>query len=295
MIEGRQKQIGDLEQTIKVKQNLMQQLLQHKDTQSNALVKIEQNYHRLKNDFDSTEAKMLQAQSQKNHYLEEQYKSELEQLEIKLNNSKSLKDHITEDGKKCSELKASLEASKKQLDKLKKYKKKEEKRKQTYESQIKHEANKMSKSKESSSSEKNKSSDNNLQLVICSNKNKPNKLPVPINSEELECLRHEIRNLRKTRDFLLEQKLKMDIKSQHKKIMNEIEERKLFQYEEAIEAIDLAIEYKNEIMCGHVPVSEMALEIVEEQEDTLLMDRLMKLSENEMRILLHKYFQKVSD
>lgn len=294
-IEGRQKQIGDLEQTIKVKQNLMQQLLQHKDTQSNALVKIEQNYHRLRNDFDSTEAKMLQAQSQKNHYLEEQYKSELEQLEIKLNNSKSLKDHITEDGKKCSELKASLEASKKQLDKLKKYKKKEEKRKQTYESQIKHEANKMSKSKESSSSEKNKSSDNNLQLVICSNKNKPNKLPVPINSEELECLRHEIRNLRKTRDFLLEQKLKMDIKSQHKKIMNEIEERKLFQYEEAIEAIDLAIEYKNEIMCGHVPVSEMALEIVEEQEDTLLMDRLMKLSENEMRILLHKYFQKVVD
>ncbi|CAG9861558.1 unnamed protein product [Phyllotreta striolata] len=294
-IQGCQKQIGDLEQTIRIKQNLMQQLLQHKDTQSNALVKIEQNYNRLKKEYETTESKMLLAQSQKNHYLEEQYKDELEQLEIKLNNSKSLKDHILEDSNKLTDLKTSLEASKKQLEKLKKYKKKEEKRKRTYESQIKDETNRT---KDSSSSEKNKSPDNlqnNMQLVICSNKITPNDTPVPIDCEELECLRHEIRNLRKTRDFLLELKLKMDIKSQHKKIMNEFEERKLFQYEEAIEAIDLAIEYKNEIMCGHIPVGTRALERVEEQEDTLLMDRLMKLSENEMRILLHKYFQKVVD
>ncbi|CAH1281887.1 unnamed protein product [Diabrotica balteata] len=299
-IQGYQKQTNDLEQTIKVKQNLMQQLLQHKETQSHAFVKIDQKYQLLKKDCENIESKMLQAQSQKNHYLEEQYKSELEQLETKLNNVKSLKDHIAEEGKKLMELKGSLEASKKQLEKLKKYKKKEEKRRQNYEVQIRDEASRISKSKDSSSSEK-KSNESlqDMQLVLCSNKVTNNSdicnLAVPVTSEELECLRHEIRNLRKTRDFLLDQKLKMDIKSQNKKILNEFEERKLFQYEEAIEAIDLAIEYKNEIICGHIPVSERALERVEEQGDKLLMDRLMKLSESEMRVLLHKYFQKVVD
>ncbi|XP_056642356.1 kinesin-like protein costa [Diorhabda sublineata] len=297
-IQGYQKQISDLEQTIKVKQNLRQQLLQHKDTQSNALVKIEQKYQKMKTEFENIETKMMQAQSQKNHYLEEQYKMELEHLETKLGNIKCLKDHITEDGKKLVELKNSLDTSKKQLEKLKKYKKKEEKRRQNYEAQIKRESSRMSKSKDSSSSEK-KSGENlqDMQLVICSNKFNTGvrDLATPISSEELECLRHEIRNLRKTRDFLLEQKLKMDIKSQNKKIINEFEERKLYQYEEAIEAIDLAIEYKNEIICGNIPVIERSLERVEEQGDKLLMDRLMKLSEHEMRVLLHKYFQKVVD
>ncbi|KAG5890067.1 hypothetical protein JTB14_003632 [Gonioctena quinquepunctata] len=120
-------------------------------------------------------------------------------------------------------------------------------------------------------------------------------LTISLRNEDLEFLRHEIRNLRKTRDFLLEQKFRIDANSQNKKILNEFEERKLFQYEEAIEGIDLAIEYKNEILCGHRPAVELALERVAEQGDKLLMDRLMKLTENEMRVLLHNYFQKVVD
>jgi hypothetical protein len=88
----------------------------------------------------------------------------------------------------------------------------------------------------------------------------------------------------------LELRCKIDLKSQNKKILNESEERKLLQYEEAVEAIDLIIEYKNSIICGHQPFKEL-----EEQSDKMLMERFLKLSETEMRILLHKYFEKILD
>ncbi|KAJ8971446.1 hypothetical protein NQ314_000703 [Rhamnusium bicolor] len=157
---------------------------------------------------------------------------------------------------------------------------------------------KMSKDN-SNSTEKNKSNDDlkAVALISCSSSTSitENSINISLSNEDLECLRHEIRNLRKTREYLLEQKCKIDAKSQNKKILNDIDERKFLQYEEAIEAIDLAIEYKNEVICGHRPISERALERVEEQGDQMLMDRLMKLNENEMRILLHSYFQKVVD
>jgi costal 2 protein len=88
----------------------------------------------------------------------------------------------------------------------------------------------------------------------------------------------------------LELRCKIDLKSQNKKILNESEERKLLQYEEAVEAIHLIIEYKNSIICGHQPFKEL-----EEQSDKMLMERFLKLSETEMRILLHKYFEKILD
>ncbi|KAJ8971445.1 hypothetical protein NQ314_000702 [Rhamnusium bicolor] len=126
-IEGCHKQISDLEHTIKVKETLMQQLLKHKDTQSNAHVKIEQKCQQLKKEYEDTQDKVMQAQTQKNQYLEGKYKTELEEVEVKLKDAESLK-NITEDGsRKVIELQTSLRTSKKQLEKLRKYKKKEEK------------------------------------------------------------------------------------------------------------------------------------------------------------------------
>ncbi|KAJ8968863.1 hypothetical protein NQ317_016071 [Molorchus minor] len=241
---------------------------------------------------------VMQAQTEKNHFMESKYKTELEEVEEKLKDAESLK-NITEDGsRKLMELQTSLKNSKKQLEKIKKYKKKEEKRKLNYENQIREGIMKLKSSKGSTNStEKNKSNDDLKTVAILLNPGSTNphenSTNISLSNEDLECLRHEIRNLRKTRDYLLEQKCKIDDKCHNKKLLNDIEERKLLQYEEAIEAIDLAIEYKNEIICGHRPVSERALERVEEQGDKMLMDRLMKLSETEMRVLLHKYFQKV--
>lgn len=204
--------------------------------------------------------------------------------------------NIADGRKRLAELEASIQSSKEQLEKLKKYKKKKEKRKKFYENQIKEES-KTSKSKDSANhSDKEKNSADSKALALLSHSSQldsENSRAVSLSNEKIEYLRHEIQNLRKTREFLIDQKLKIDVKSQNKKIVSDIEERKLLQYEEATEAIDWAIEFKNEILCGHRPVCERALEKIDDHGDKLLMDRLMKLSENEMRMLLHKYFQKV--
>ncbi|EFA01968.1 kinesin-like protein costa isoform X2 [Tribolium castaneum] len=273
-LELNQKKISDLEKTIRVKENLMEKLLKHKDTKSSAHHKIEQKCQLLRKEYKNAEVKFLQAKLQKNHHLEGKYKSEVVALEERLRDTESLK-NLTEDGNKLLELESSLHTDR---EKLKKYKQEKEKYKQIYEKQLKEERSKSKASCESVP----KTPDVKVVALI-----KPN---VSLNSEELESLRHEIRNLRKTRDYLLELRCKITLKSQNKKFLNDSDERKLLQYEEAIEAIDLIIEYKNSILCGHLPVKE-----IEDHGDRMLMERFLKLSENEMRILLHRYFEKIID
>lgn len=75
------------------------------------------------------------------------------------------------------------------------------------------------------------------------------------------------------------------------------QERKLLECEEAIEAIDTAIEYKNNLICGKSPSA--SLSDSQDHKDSrsrgeqMLMARLDKLSHDEMKTLLYRYFQKV--
>ncbi|XP_030747234.1 kinesin-like protein costa [Sitophilus oryzae] len=289
LLMGYYKQIIDLEQTIRVKENLIQQLLKHRNTKSNAHSRIEQKCQKLKKEFKTIQEKLKQAHDKKNHYLENKYKEELEEVETKLKDAENVKTLTEEDNRKLMELENSIHTSKRQLEKLKKLKRKEEKRMQMYESQIKEEEKSMAVNKSKESNKKiQKSSDTSKALVL--HPSNPSDSSNNISDDKVDSYRHEIRNLRRTRDYLVEQRCQIDVNSQNKKILNDIEERKLLQYEEAIEAIDLAIEYKNEMICGH---RNKSLENVEEQGEIMLMDRLMKLDENEMRMLLYKHFHKV--
>lgn len=110
--------------------------------------------------------------------------------------------------------------------------------------------------------------------------------------DEKEALRLEIHNLRSTRDCLIEQRCALDDKFKKENTLSTLEERKLLECDEAIEAIDAAIEYKNELICGRKGGFE---EGGREKGEELLMARLNKLSDMEMRMLLYKYFQKVID
>ncbi|XP_075227110.1 kinesin-like protein costa [Lycorma delicatula] len=110
-----------------------------------------------------------------------------------------------------------------------------------------------------------------------------------------EALRHEIRNLRKTRDCLVEQRRNLDAKFNKDKVLTTVEERKFLECDEAIEAIDATIEYKNELMCGRKGLVGEVENGEREKGEEMLLARLMKLSPMEMRILLYKYFQKVID
>ncbi|KAF7270555.1 hypothetical protein GWI33_016510 [Rhynchophorus ferrugineus] len=292
LLVGYSKQIIDLEQTIQVKENLIQQLLKHKDIKSNAHSKIERKCQKLKKEFKSTQEKINQAHLNKNHYLENKYREELEDVETKLKDAENVKTLTEEDSRKLMELENSIHTSKRQLEKLRKLKKREEKRKQMYETQLKEdEKNMVDKSKESN--KQLKSPDMSKAIVLHTSSSMLSDIQLSISNDKLERYRHEIRNLRKTREYLIEQRCQIDVKSQNKRILNEMEEKKLIQYEEAIEAIDLAIEYKNEILCGHRKDNDKSLEKVDDQGDIMLMDRLMQLGENEMRMLLYKYFHKV--
>lgn len=113
--------------------------------------------------------------------------------------------------------------------------------------------------------------------------------------DEKEALRHEIQNLRRTKECLSKERCDLDEKLQKDKKLSSVEERKLLECEEAIEAIDAAIEYKNELICGRKGQGLDNSRVQREKGEKLLLERLMKLSPMEMRTLLYKYFQKVID
>jgi costal 2 len=93
---------------------------------------------------------------------------------------------------------------------------------------------------------------------------------------------------------LLDQRVSLYKKLKRDKMLTYKEERKMLECDEAIMAIDDVIEVKNELICGHKSIdTDDRLE--REKGEALLMARLNKLSEEEMRILLYKYFMKVID
>lgn len=104
-------------------------------------------------------------------------------------------------------------------------------------------------------------------------------------------LREEITNLRITRDFLVEQRKSLDVKLNRERSYTHSEQRRFIELDEAIEAIDATIEFKNGSICGRKSFEERE----REEGEQMLLDRLMKLSEAEMRSLLFKYFQKTVD
>lgn len=106
-------------------------------------------------------------------------------------------------------------------------------------------------------------------------------------------LRYEIRNLRRTRDTLLDQ-VALYKKSMRGKRPTDLEERNRMKCDEAILAIDDLIEVKNELICGHKSI-DTDEKLQREKGEQLLMARLNKMSDEEMRIMLYRYFMKVID
>lgn len=105
---------------------------------------------------------------------------------------------------------------------------------------------------------------------------------------EQQSVRTEIRNLRKTRDHLQEQRTKL----KSLRSLDLSQQRRLLECDEAIEAIDTAIEVKNERICGKTSILDVSCKRRDEGE-RMLMARLNKLTLTETRTLLYKYFQKV--
>ncbi|KAK4327216.1 hypothetical protein Pmani_002302 [Petrolisthes manimaculis] len=106
-------------------------------------------------------------------------------------------------------------------------------------------------------------------------------------------LREEISHLRDARDSLMVRRQKLDTRIHRSGVrVSSGEERRLLELDEAIEAVDAAIEYKNEVICGRT--KELRSHALLLNQDNL-MERLMNLCPEETRSLLVKYFNKVID
>lgn len=199
-----------------------------------------------------------------------------------------------------------LKTYKKQIDQIKRQIKKDEKRKNTLDVELVKDKLKLDDLSDTSIEVKDKKVNslkhftNRITQLDSILKEKTNDLASSEHSKEKEViLRKEIKNLRKTRECLHDQRCSLGHKRKIYKSLSDSEERKLLECEEAIEAIDTAIEYKNNLICGKSPSASLSDSFDNKDSrsrgEQMLMARLDKLSHDEIKTLLYRYFQKVVD
>ncbi|XP_012253203.2 kinesin-like protein costa [Athalia rosae] len=331
-LEGAHKRIEELQTTIQIKEQFIADMIKNSDARASAKQKFQRKRSKLEEEYYNTRTQLAQAENaslykdtddKSGHKKEiELYKHMAIHYEKRLMDIEMIKQIAGDSAKKVLELESSLNSSKKQMEKLKRQLKKEDEHKKQLENELAEDQRKIreleekynltaSKLKEiqsesederRNSKSQNDCSDKRKNLLEVSArishldhvlKEKSMDLERTADTDEKEALRHEIRNLRRTRDCLVDEKCDLDEKFQKEKTLTIVEERKLLECGETIEAIDAMIEHKNEMICGRKCFDEN--QVKREKGEQMLMERLMKLSDGEMRTLFYKYFLKVID
>ncbi|XP_075167274.1 kinesin-like protein costa [Haematobia irritans] len=304
-IEARQKQIKEIEETMQLKQNIITELIKNSDTRTTAKQRFHKKRAKLEAEYEKSKKSLNKAMIQQRDKSElDRLKSVITHLEQRLNDVTSIKHIAGESAQKVKKLQSSLQESKKLMEDLQKKVKKEKKIREALQIELqalkeKENSKALEKHDNSKLPEEKTKHLKDVQTRIAHLdhvlKEKSDNLE-QYRDDVLrgEGLRHEIRNLRKTRDHLLDQRCSLDRKLKRDKMLSHKEERKLLECDEAIEAIDAAIEFKNEMICGHKSI-DTSERLQREKGEQMLMARLNKLSNEEMRTLLYKYFTKVID
>ncbi|XP_077105096.1 kinesin-like protein KIF27 [Ranitomeya variabilis] len=111
-------------------------------------------------------------------------------------------------------------------------------------------------------------------------------------SEEQEKVSEEVTVLQKERGHLLQRRDSLDEKLKNGTVLSAEEEHILFQLEEGIEALEAAIEYKNECIQSRQQALKDSSQILTESEANVI-EKFSALSAAETRSILIKYFKKV--
>uniref|UniRef100_A0A8C5F0N1 Kinesin family member 27 n=1 Tax=Gopherus evgoodei TaxID=1825980 RepID=A0A8C5F0N1_9SAUR len=111
-------------------------------------------------------------------------------------------------------------------------------------------------------------------------------------SEEKRQILEEVQVLQKERDQLLRRRNSVDEKLKDGRVLSPEEEHILFQLEEGIEALEAAIDYKNENIQNRQQSLRGSSQILTQSEANV-MGKLVSLSATELRAILFKYFNKV--
>lgn len=332
-LDGAQKRIEELQTTIKIKQRFIADMMKKSDTRASAKQRFQRKRSKLEEEYYNTKTQLAQAENASMYKDSEEKSAHEKEIELyknmtihyekRLMDIDKIKQIAGDSAKKVRELEGSLNTSKKQMDKLKRQLKKEEERKKQVEQELIKDQQKIreleekynltaSKLKEMQSESEDEKQHSAKSKADCSDKKK-NLLDVSArishldhvlkeksmdlertaDMDEKEALRHEIRNLRRTRECLVDEKCDLDEKLQKERTLTTVEERKLLECGETIEAIDAMIEHKNEMICGRKDFYENQSQ--REKGERVLMERLKKLSHGEIITLFVKYFHKVID
>lgn len=296
-IEALKSQISEVDQTIKLKEKLIAELTKNKDTRTTAKNRFNKKKAKLEAEYEKAKKQLARAVTSSKHKSEiDRLKLETTQLEEKLREMISMQSIASESTQKIKKLKQSLHESKVDYERLQKNLKVEKKMHDNLEKELENKQGKEHKSGYLNASDgKNKIRNmntriQNLDILL---KEKVENLK-QVEDDQAGSLRHEIGNLRRTKEHLVKQRCVLDEKLKRHKSLSYDEERKRLECGEAIEAIDVAIELKNESICGRKSV-DIDESIQREKGEQLLISRLNRLSTDEMRTLLYKYFQKVID
>ncbi|XP_016941109.3 kinesin-like protein costa [Drosophila suzukii] len=303
-IEGKQRQLREIEQTIKVKQNIIAELVRNSDTRSHAKQRFHKKRAKLEAECDKAKKQLGKALVQGREQPEiERWTTIIAHLERRLEDLSSMKHIAGESGQKVKKLQQSVAESRKQADDLEKKLRKEGKLRCQMEAELDKLRESRDTGKELVKAQTDSPEHHGRQLKAVQARithlnhilrEKSDNLEEQPGPAQQESLRHEIRNLRGTRDLLLEERCHLDRKLKRDKVLTQKEERKLLECDEAIEAIDAAIEFKNEMITGHRSI-DTSDRVEREKGEQMLMARLNRLSTEEMRTLLYKYFTKVID
>lgn len=271
-IESKEKQQHDLLQTIKERTQLMKQCQPGKQS-------LKQKEEHLLQQKEKCEKTLSKSREKKKI---EKLRTDLLQIQKDLNEVYKIKQANRDNDTTIRECEQHIEKSKKQLSALKKDLKNQKK---TLE-KLHAEFVKNSKGdKKSNIYANNHNIDTHITQLDCVLKEKRMYLQQQTSGESqfVDSLRHEIRNLRCQRERLNEQQWAC-----YQKLNggNQLSDRQFLQYDVAKEVIDYAIEYKNQLISNKKTI------FVESPD---LMNQLKRLNEKEMRIVLYKCLQKIVD
>ncbi|KAK7479550.1 hypothetical protein BaRGS_00029187 [Batillaria attramentaria] len=110
-------------------------------------------------------------------------------------------------------------------------------------------------------------------------------------AEQWQVAKEEIQQLKHKRDKLHRERQTIDNKLHEGKILSAAEERRLIELDEAMDALDAAIQYKNDTINSRQAELRQS-QILSKSEDNLL-NRLNSLTISETRAMLSRYFDKV--
>lgn len=307
-IEARQRQLKEIEQTMQLKQNIISELVKNRETRSHAKQRFHKKKAKLDAECEKAKKHLAKALVQGKDKAEvERWSAIVAHIEQRLQDLSSMKHIAGESGQKLKKLQQSVAESRKQIEELQKKLKKECKLRDQLESELKGLKEAALVKQEPPHPDQLKAVQARITHLDHILREKSENLEqwdaeggggsgvTKQSPVQQEGLRHEIRNLRRTRDHLLEQRYTLDRKLKRDKMLTQREERKLLECDEAIMAIDEAIEFKNELICGHKSIDLSGERVQRERGEQMLMARLNKLSSEEMRTLLYKYFVKVID